>query len=530
MRRSSLFALLPLCAACASVTPVDPDASPDGAALDADSASPTDAFVPIDGTFITDADPPAVRPTLANDITVSEVAVFQGVRVAVFSNNDVIAPAMRNAPLVSGRDTVVRVYVTPKPGFRPRTLTAQVDWYFARGAWNGYYDTRMITAASSDATAASVFTIAIPREVVTREMQLRVRIVDDAGSTIADGVPHDGRAPRDGTFAPLAASSAPDAVRVTLVPVRWTGDGSNRLPDTTPAQLERFRALLVALYPVTRVEFTVHEPLSFGTTTFTGNVNFGALNSQLESMRDRENPGDDVYYYALVSPDVSRAAYCGRSCVTGQSYVVADIADANIRVGSGVGFTGDDTAWTFAHELGHLFGRYHAPCSTSGADSNYPYRNAQLGVWGWDARSNSFFAPADTTDFMGYCDPQWVSDYTYAALYTRASTLRPGPMALSDPSRNPLVHVVSVRSDHTLVYSHARHPKSLPRGSRALDVRYLDARGRELGRAWAPFVAIADGEPTIEGNVFVPDAYPTATRVLVRDGNAAAMSLTLPPR
>ena len=527
MRRSSLFALLPLCAACASVTPADPDAGPDA---QAEAATPTDASPLVDAPTLTDADPPVERPRLADDITVSEVAVFQGVRVAVFSNNAVLAPAMRNAPIVSDRETTVRVYVTPKPGFRPRTLTAQVDWYFARGAFNGYRDTRMITAPSSDANAASVFTVRIPRMVVTRELQLRVRIVDDAGSVIADGVPHDARAPRDGTFAPLAASVAPDAVRVTLVPVRWTGDGSNRLPDTSPEQLERFRALLVALYPVTRVEFTVHAPLSFGTTTFTGNVNFGSLNSQLESMRDRENPGDDVYYYALVAPDVSRAAYCGRSCVTGQSYVVDDIADANIRVGSGVGFTGDDTAWTFAHELGHLFGRYHAPCSTSGADSSYPYRNAQLGVWGWDARSDAFFAPADTTDFMGYCDPQWVSDYTYTALYTRAATLRPGPMALSDPSANPLVHVVSVRSDHTLAYSHARRPKSLPRGSRSLEVRYLDARGRTVGAALAPFASIADGEPTIEGNLFVPDAHPTATRIVVREGNGALMSLALPAR
>ena len=68
------------------------------------------------------------------------------------------------------------------------------------------------------------------------------------------------------------------------------------------------------------------------------------------------------------------------------------------------------------HEVGHEQGRYHAPCSTSGADANFPYAGGSIGVWGYDILSKQFFSPTRGKDMMGYCPNEWVSDYTYAAL------------------------------------------------------------------------------------------------------------------
>ena len=527
MRALPLLSLCLSLSACAGAPPIDSDSSvpPDAVApmLDSAVSSPD---VALESARDSAPDAPAANPPLARYLAVSEVAIFQGVRVALFSSDALVAA--RNAPVVTGRAAAVRVYVTPAAGFTARSVTAELLWEESPGTVTALRETRMIVGASREGDPNSVFTFQVDAARVRSSSRWSVRLLDPAGAAPAGASP--ARAPRDGALAALSPSNAPGAVRVTLVPVRWTRDGSNRLPDTSTEQLQRLRSLLVALYPITAVEFTVHAPIDFGTTTFTGNVNFGSLNGVLEALRDREMPADDVYYYGLVAPDVSRAAYCGRSCVTGQSYVVSNIADATIRVGSGVGFTGDDTAWTFAHELGHLFGREHAPCSTSGADTRYPYRGATLGVWGWDARDNTFFDPTMTTDFMGYCDPQWVSDYTYRALYVRASTLRPGPMALTSADGAPLVHVATLFDDGALRYSHTRRPKSLPRGSATLEARYFDGRDALLGSALASLVPIADGEPGSSANVFVPDTFDRATRVELRAPEGARYTLALPAR
>lgn len=533
MRTSSArchFALCASLAACAAPPSPDPDGSLADGSVAMDAVVATDAREP-DAGDATPVGPDAPsNPALARDITVSQVAIFQGVRVGIFANDAVTATSARNAPVIASRVATVRAYVTPAAGFSARSLTAELLWEDSPGTLTVLRDTKMISGASSDGAPSSMFTFQVDAARVRSNSRWSVRVLDPSGAATATGSPASARAPRDGTSASLAVTNAPGAVRITLVPVRWTRDGSNRLPDTSPEQLQRMRSLLVALYPITAVDFTVHMPIDFGSTTLTGNVNFGSLNGVLETLRDREMPGDDVYYYALVAPDVSRAAYCGRSCVTGQSYVVSDIADASIRVGSGVGFAGEDTAWTFAHELGHLFGREHAPCSTSGSDARYPYRGAALGVWGWDPRSNTFFDPTMTTDFMGYCDPQWISDYTYRALFERASALRPGPMALSSDEANPLVHVAMLGRDGSLAYAYARRPKGLPRGSSSLDAHYLDRDGTLLGRATATVVSIADGEPDALANVFVADAFAGATRVTLHREDGAVFTLALPSR
>jgi hypothetical protein len=207
---------------------------------------------------------------------------------------------------------------------------------------------------------------------------------------------------------------------VTLVPLRYDADGSGRLPDTSPARLTQLHDVLHALYPLADVSFTVHDAVSWTDgLTFSGNVDFTAVNDMLVNLRASDGAAFDEYYYALVVPADTFDDYCTGTCVTGQSYVVDDPANADIRVGGGVAFPGEDAAWTLAHELGHMHGRSHAPCDAGTTDPNFPYTNGGAGVWGWDDRTGTFVDPSVTADFMGYCSPAWVSDYTYQALYDR---------------------------------------------------------------------------------------------------------------
>jgi hypothetical protein len=80
-----------------------------------------------------------------------------------------------------------------------------------------------------------------------------------------------------------------------------------------------------------------------------------------------------------------------------------------------------------AHEWGHNFGRVHAPCGgPASPDPSWPsgsgYLNARIGQWGWDNVADALRDPNVYRDVMSYCDPQWISDYTYqGVLAFRAS-------------------------------------------------------------------------------------------------------------
>jgi hypothetical protein len=73
-----------------------------------------------------------------------------------------------------------------------------------------------------------------------------------------------------------------------------------------------------------------------------------------------------------------------------------------------------------AHEIGHTHGRKHAPCGTVGPDGNYPYPGGTIGVMGFDRRTGAFIDPA-SSDILGFCGNQWISDYTYDGLLERVA-------------------------------------------------------------------------------------------------------------
>jgi hypothetical protein len=107
-----------------------------------------------------------------------------------------------------------------------------------------------------------------------------------------------------------------------------------------------------------------------------------------------------------------------------------------------LGYTGDDSASTMAHEIGHAHGREHAPCGgAQGVDRGFPYKGGGIGVWGYNILDKSLVSPSQGKDMMGYCQPEWVSDYTFTALheriaYVNAATKIVQPSANVAPSRS----------------------------------------------------------------------------------------------
>jgi hypothetical protein len=385
--------------------------------------------------------------------------------------------------------------------YHPRPVTAVLE--IARDASSvpaRFIDVRTPSLPSDDANPDSLFSLAVPASALVPGARYRVRLEVEGGAASAP----DAIFPRDGTFVSLEVET-PNVISLVLVPFRYDTDGSGRLPDVSEAQLERYRAELTSRFPYAAVDLRVHPVVPWPwSTRFNGNVDWGDVNVEL---RDAAGAPGHEYWYGLMAPNTSRAAYCDAvwgSCVTGQSYV-ATLRGS--RVGSGLGFGDLDSVGTLAHEFGHLHGRFHAPCGKSGTDADYPYRGGAIGVWGWDPRDGTFHAPTDSTDLLGYCEPQWVSDYTFRAMFERQRELRIAYPVRSD--RAPTLHRVLMVEGGEARWAPPRQLRELP-GETAL-ATLRDPRGAALATVEVSVLELAHGEAR---TVIVPGRLPARAATL----------------
>jgi hypothetical protein len=395
--------------------PSSPPAPPE-AARQPDPAGPTETAGSPESTEAEEDRDPA---TVAVGVAVTDVAVFQAVKVPVVKNGSLVRPSSRNGPVVAGRAAMLRVYVRPESNAAPRDITAVLRFANGDETSAAFRITRRIGKASSDEDGATTFDFSVPASALRETTSFRVWLTEPSGASITESTVTEARFPRDGSFASLGASPS-GKVRVTVVPIRYDADSSHRTPDVSPEQLENYRKELMRLYPASDVVLTAHEPYAFTSQISPNGNGFQSVLRAMMQLRQDEQPESDVYYYGLLAPRASLAAWCQGGCVTGLSSIVDDPASEGLRASVGIGFADDESRTTMAHELGHAHGREHAPCGgPQGVDPTFPYSSGAIGVWGYDIFSHSMIAPTKGKDMMGYCPNKWVSDYTFRALFDR---------------------------------------------------------------------------------------------------------------
>jgi hypothetical protein len=260
------------------------------------------------------------------------------------------------------------------------------------------------TKASSDADLSSTFQVKVPAEAIGQNTRYAATLVE------CDGVPT-GAPPAEATrarfpsegFEQLAAR-ATGPLKVHIVPISGT--------NVTVEGLKPFKERLEAIYPITEVQFTIGAPL----TAFADSM--CSLLASVTSRRSQDLPPNDVYYYGLAPGILGGQSGCSNTSTSSRG--------SKVSAGWAQGYTPDDGrtgAATMCHELGHAHGRFHAPCNVQDPDPQYPYPGANIGVWGYDQRSDEFYQPT-SKDMMSYCpEPRWsawISDYTYQAILQRA--------------------------------------------------------------------------------------------------------------
>jgi hypothetical protein len=266
---------------------------------------------------------------------------------------------------------------------------------------------------------------------------------------------------------------------IYVVGINYTAGGMNLAAPTQAQFTAQTLPSLVKTYPIGDVAQSGYTSIAFGQTVtgVIGGSCTSGFSALLDTLSDMRGGSSDIYVGVLpagiVNTPGNQIGGCGRS---GLAAVFLDLP-------------GD-----LPHEVGHAFGRQHAPCTPTGrcnpspanVDPNYPqygtFPSDSIGVFGFDATTNTVFNPASTFDFMAYSFPQWVSAYTYSAL-RGAFPSSPGPSGagggahhLQDRQREYLHLGLDVERDRTVERRPSFHHPGYGLGAAACGEFVLELR------------------------------------------------------
>ena len=339
----------------------------------------------------------------ADGVVITGVEVYQGVRRPLMENG---APASSSVPLVSGRDAVFRIYYQVEANFSGAPVIARVM------VGESVVELEAnLAGASSISDVNSTVNVWVPGDqFVSDSYSVSLLHPQDATSGENTAAYYQEALPMQSTG---------NALELVLVPVQYGGDGSNRLPDTSDAQLENYRRIFYKLYPVQAVNITVHAPVQWNSTISAFGQGWSGLLDALVGYRQQQGAASNDHYYGIFAPSSSINQFCSQGCVLGLSLLAQSPGDALARTGIGLGFTGVASIETAAHEVGHQHGRGHAPCGANqGLDGAFPNNTGTIADYGIDLLNGALISP-NTPDFMSYCDPVHVGPYNYTNLFNR---------------------------------------------------------------------------------------------------------------
>jgi hypothetical protein len=372
--------------------------------------------------------------------------------------------ADNSIPMVANRDALLRVFVTANsanavaPAVRVRVFSGltQVDSLDVSAPGTG------VPQTVDTANLSASWNVLIPAARVLSGLAYQVEV--DPGDAVAETDETDNRWPGTSTRQSVAVQVVP-AFNLRFVPVHQSVNGLTG--QVNNANKDAFVAVGRKIFPLATANVTVRSVYTTSAAALDANDNSGGWGQILnETSALQAADGSPDHYVSIVATAYS-------SGIAGLGWVGAPAAVAWDKSGSAPG--------VIAHELGHNFGRLHAPCGNpSGPDASYPYVGGGIGTWGIDLPALSLKSPATLKDLMSYCHPEWVSDYTYMGVLSFRGA---GPTVLPSAAAGPGLLVWGRMRNGTIILEPAltvNAPPRLPGRPGPEQIEGLDGAGNRV--------------------------------------------------
>lgn len=350
----------------------------------------------------------------ARGIDIVAVEVNQGMAVTI-DEGGWIDPSERPLALIAGREALVRVHHRVDPDWIGRDIEARLTIEVG-GTSETLTAVRTVGGDSDPSDLDTTFSFDLDASQTSPDAQYRLELWE-TGEAPADALERTWASPSEG-MAALGFDPQPLVMKIMFVPIQ-AADASIG-PSGEPLDIGPLVDSLYEQNPTNAIETSVREPL-----VLDGAVSdLSELLAILGEARAADAVADDVYYHGIFLHDAPSLG--GRQ---GMANIVGPLpGDGPMRVGVTVYWAPDPSlaAATFNHEIGHNQGLQHVMCPSAEADGlavDYPHINGWIGAWGWGLLRRELFAPDDAYDYMSYCEPSWVSDWTWARTHERIAAL-----------------------------------------------------------------------------------------------------------